>query len=424
MRLFLLTSLLLVAFSARAQTYFYINTIQVQPGQPSDQDQVSLALMGDLSSSGAYIVSSSATVSGSTVTLDVVAADPGGLAVLVPHTETVLVGQLPAGTYAVQVNGTFVADLAPPGQHSFMVTGAMGSPCDSVDVLDVSYHPFDPDRLLLTSFNGSMALFPYPGFILLDANDDTLGIEPVDYFGLAGTTVHDLNVHPQAVLPQGPFSGTAELWVGFGDSLACSFGLSDELCPDTTCTPLTLSLGNFGGMLVSAVFDWQLLDAQQVAVASGTLELDNMTQDDTAVVCLPPGSYNWTMSTAGFPGGQLYMGIMEGGQGPDTSMTFQQGVVNTMPFSVYEDCPGTINGQVDRAVPRMLQVIPHDGMLEVFTGDGSPVGNFYILDLSGRWLAQGRFARPSGSIDVSHLPSGAYVLRTGRSAVRFLLARP
>lgn len=95
-----------------------------------------------------------------------------------------------------------------------------------------------------------------------------------------------------------------------------------------------------------------------------------------------------------------------------------------MPFSVYEDCPGTINGQVDRAVPHMLQVIPHDGMLEVFTGDGSPVGNFYILDLSGRWLAQGRFARPSGSIDVSHLPSGAYVLRTGRSAVRFLLARP
>ena len=72
----------------------------------------------------------------------------------------------------------------------------------------------------------------------------------------------------------------------------------------------------------------------------------------------------------------------------------------------------------------MLQVIPHDGMLEVFTGDGSPVGNFGILDLSGRWLSHGRMSQPRGTIDVSHLPSGAYVLRTGRSAVRFLLARP
>ena len=138
------------------------------------------------------------------------ASDPGcgdadpGLAVLVPHA-VVLVGQLPGRDLCGTGEWHLRRRPGPPVQHNFMVTGAVGSPCDSVDVLDVSYLPFDPDRLLLTSFNGSMALFPYPGFILLDANgDDTLGIEPVDCFGLAGTTVHD----PERSTLKGPFSGT------------------------------------------------------------------------------------------------------------------------------------------------------------------------------------------------------------------------
>ena len=424
MRLLLTPTLLLAVLTAWAQTHFYINTIQVQPAQPTDQDLVSVSLIGDLSSTGAYIVSSSASVSGNTVVLDVVAADPGGLAVLVPHTETVAVGQLPAGTYAIQVNGTAVADFAPPAQHTFTVSGTGGSPCDSVDVVDLYYHPFDPGRLLLTSFNGSSELFPYPNFILFDANDDTLGIEVVNYFGLAGTTLHELEVHPQALLPTGPFTGTVELWVGFGDSLACSLPVGGDLCPDTLCTPLTLALGNFGGMLVSAVFDWQVLDAQQNTVASGILELDTLTQNDTAFVCLPPGSYAWTLSTPGSPGGQLYMNIGFGPLGPDTAMVFQPGTTNVLPFSVFQDCPGIINGLADREAASGLQAIAQGGRLEVLSTDGFPVGPYIILDLCGRTVGLGRIAMTRGTIDLSRLPAGAYVLRTERGAVRFLHQGP
>lgn len=109
---------------ACTQTYFYINSITVNPASPTTDDEITISLQGDLSSTGAYIISSSATQEGSSIQVNIAAADPGGFTVLVGHTEEIVVGQLAAGSYTIVVNGTNVWDMAPQPQHLFTVTEA------------------------------------------------------------------------------------------------------------------------------------------------------------------------------------------------------------------------------------------------------------------------------------------------------------
>ena len=109
------TLLLLAAFAitaiVRAQTYFYINEIAVNPQPATEADNISIDLIGGLSSTGASVLSASADVVGSIVTISITAIDVGGLAVIVPHTETLQLNQLPAGTYTIAINGVNVAEI-------------------------------------------------------------------------------------------------------------------------------------------------------------------------------------------------------------------------------------------------------------------------------------------------------------------------
>ncbi|HQW86698.1 MAG TPA: hypothetical protein PLH93_05905, partial [Flavobacteriales bacterium] len=123
MKHILLAALSVATLNVHAQTFFYVDHITVAPATPAPQDNITIALSGGLASTGAYVVSASATVTGNTVSLNVVAADPGGFTVIVPHTEQIPVGPLPAGTYSIVINGTFVGDFAPQPEHVFVVAG-------------------------------------------------------------------------------------------------------------------------------------------------------------------------------------------------------------------------------------------------------------------------------------------------------------
>lgn len=129
MRKLLLPLLLCLPFLASAQTYFYINTITVDPTAPTVNDVVTISLHGDLSSTGAYIAYSNANVVGTNVYVSIVAADPGGFTVLVPHTVNLTLGILPAGTYTIAMDSTVgVWDMAPQPEHVFVVSGSNSVP--------------------------------------------------------------------------------------------------------------------------------------------------------------------------------------------------------------------------------------------------------------------------------------------------------
>jgi hypothetical protein len=99
--------------------------------------------------------------------------------------------------------------------------------CDSVNIDCCSFEISD-NTLSLKADNQSSYLFPYPGFVILDVNDDTIAKETVNYFGI-GTfpQVHTLEIYTS---PELPFTGTLELHSLFYDTLHCVF---DITLPDT-----------------------------------------------------------------------------------------------------------------------------------------------------------------------------------------------
>ncbi len=125
--LLLVASACFAPIAMHAQTYFYVNAISTSPGAPTDQDAITVQVSGDLSGTSSYVASATAVVNGFNVAITVVSQGGGiGIPMLVPHTEEVPLGQLPAGTYTIAVNGAGTDDGAPAGAHVFTVLGGGG----------------------------------------------------------------------------------------------------------------------------------------------------------------------------------------------------------------------------------------------------------------------------------------------------------
>ncbi len=104
----ILTLLLLLActLSSRAQTYYYINNIEVIPASPTTNDDITITVHGDLSSTNSFIAEASFSVNGNTVSITLIAAAQGiGIPVLTPHDESFNIGMLPAGEYVISISG-------------------------------------------------------------------------------------------------------------------------------------------------------------------------------------------------------------------------------------------------------------------------------------------------------------------------------
>ena len=166
---------------------------------------------------------------------------------------------------------------------------------------------------------------------------------------------------------------------------------------------------------MSAVFDWQLLDAQQVAVASGTLELNNMTPDDHGRGLPSSGSYNWTMSTAGFRRSAVH-GHQGGGQ--DRTPPMRPSTGWSIPcLSPCTRTARTINGQVDRAVPHAPGHSPRQDARGVHRGRISLSGTSASwTSAAGGWPWK---VRPAGSMMYPPAFRGLRAQNRAMSAVRF-----
>lgn len=365
-------------------------------------------------------MNTSASVVGSSVELTVNCADPGGLAVIVPHTETIQLGQLPAGIYTINLSGAGLGDFAPGPEHLFTVVGG-GSPCDSLNILELQYGAFNDSTVNVTVMNFSSTLFDYPGFILLDNNGDTVAIETVNYFGIGGgPQLHTLSIVPGMVPPSGTFVGELQLWTGFYTAQACLFPVDQDLCPPGPCAPFYISIGNMGGGMVNSVFDWEVLDSLgTTTLASGQMTL-GAEQTDTANLCLPPGMYVLEMSQPAPSGGQLFMGATDlPWEAPSISQGFVQGTQNTMALPFYPLCADFSNSIPDQAHSAALSLVLRDNQLLITAQ--APLGNLLVHDMQGRILLSTRSNSTAHALDVSGLAAGAYVLSSsGANARQFV----
>ena len=415
-----LLSLLLACFtSVSAQTYFYIDAIQVQPTVPNTTDPVSLDLIGGLSSTGAYVVSASADVLGQVVTINIQAADPGGFTVIVSHTETVELGLLPAGTYTIEFNAVNVGDFAPDPQHTFTVEGG-SSVCDSLMIDHVQWRAFDGPAIVVHALNtNTQELFDYPNFILLDANGDTIAIEAVELFGIAADSYHTLALVDGVAPPIGPFLGTLQLWTGFTTELACEWTATFDLCPPAPCAPVFATLNNLGNALAIGTFQWTIYDDEQNIAASGQFELTDTVQYDEVGTCLPPGEYTMVTTPDQEPtGGQVYYGVLANGfySGPNQALV--QPPLPPMPFTFYQECIEGGNS-IPEAAPSMFTAQCIDDRLHIQRLDGGSIGAVQVFDVQGRILIQGS---STGSMLTLPVPdaTGVLLLRTEHGALRVM----
>ncbi|HRH70009.1 MAG TPA: hypothetical protein PLB89_10920 [Flavobacteriales bacterium] len=409
---------------ANAQTYFYINSIGVDPAEPTENDAITISVHGDLSSSGAYIVSADHMLMGSTVHITIVATDPGGLSVLTPHTEQITIGNLPAGPYNILIDGAFILDSAPEFQHSFNVSGGGEGPfCEDLDIVSIQWHPFTDAALIVHVTNTlENSGFSYPGFVLLDAEGDTLARETVIYKGIGTDSWHTLELHEDAVIPEGTFQGTLHLWTGFYEEFACEWGPSIDLCPATECTTIHPYVVNLGNGLAIGTFTWTIT-ADGTLMAQGQFELTAEMQSDQAVTCLPPGAYVMTVEFDQEPtGGQLRSGVDGENAVTGPSQPLLSGTPTPMPINVLERCVEGTNTVLENDGSRVLVVTTMDRAILVSDPTGAPLGTVYLFDAVGRSITTTTTLGDRMRFDVT--TDGIYFLRTRDGNAKVIVQQP
>ena len=409
-------ALALLGARSEAQTYFYLEQITVDPASPTTTDAITITVSGNLSNTAAHIVSTSFSLSGNTVQLIVNAAFDGiGLDVLVPHEEHIPIGNLATGTYTILIGGTGVADLAPSPQHQFIVSGGAPSDCDSLEIISVHWGVFGTDRLVVTAANGSSDLFDYPGFVMLDMDGDTLARETVNYFGIGVfPQEHILEVVDGAVFDGNTLQGQLHLWSGFYAEQECQFEETWELCPTTACTPVIPFLVNLGDAIVAAEIPYSVLDADGLALATGTFQITSLQQSDYETgVCLAPGEYTLQLAPITPVGGQLYYGISADMMNFQREEAFYQqgGGENTLPFTVYAACIDGSNAVSERDAPAATVVTLEGDQLIARNPDGRPIGTYQLIDSGGRTVRSGVGLADRERLSMAGSPHGVYLFR-------------
>lgn len=415
-RPFLFLSSLALCQLLCGQTHFYIEEIAVAPAAPTTSDAVSIQLIGYLSDTGGQVQVQGAGVAGSQVAITLVATSNGGFTVLVPHTETIALGPLQAGTYTIDLTDatTGVLDLAPAEQHTFVVSdGAF--PCSELDV-ELQWHPFTDTALVVHVQHNTVEVFDYPNFILFDAQGDTIAIEQVESFSFPQDSWHILPLLDGVSLSGAPFNGRLELWTGFGSTLACSWEDLFDLCPPPPCAPLLPTLMNLGGALVLGTFDYQINDGTGAVVGTGTWTFTEEVQSAADSLCLPAGHYTMQVFPQQDPtGGYAVFSVQAPGWFSGPSAAVYQDVPNTMAFGFHLPC-ATGPQSIVEAELGMITVANVPGGVWISTLDHRALGDLSVFDAQGRRIGHHR-----GAGDRLFIPfdaPGVRILRTDERTLK------
>ena len=176
--------------------------------------------------------------------------------------------------------------------------------CDSLDFVSVKYNPFTDSVIVVhVENNNTSEIFDYPGFVLLDANDDTLAKETVNYFGIGEESVHSLEVRSGVHNPLDNFEGTLQLYSDFYGTFECEWDIDQSLCADVPCDSVILGFQNWGGALVLGDFAWRVEDESAALVDSGSFTMEANDQYWFRAMCLEPGTYSYSLTALTPPSG-------------------------------------------------------------------------------------------------------------------------
>jgi hypothetical protein len=286
--------------------------------------------------------------------------------------------------------------------------------CDDLTIVSVRYSPFTDTIIIVEVTNAGSELFSYPGFVLINANGDTLAKETVNYFGIAGQSVHHLTVRPGVAGPLDNFEGTLQLHTGFYDALACTWPMDQSLCFNGKCAQLVLAFENMGGALVVGDFHWTLQDELGAEVASGNFTMTPNSQFMSQSLCMAPGTYQYTLEALGEPSGggptmSVYAG--EGFNQPGFSQSASWEGINTMEVPFFIHCmvesPNAVEAADHGPGVRVYRQGAH-----IIIAHTSNIHTVELLSLDGRSV--GRWSPHATTFSVpSGMTAGVYAVRLG-----------
>ncbi len=287
--------------------------------------------------------------------------------------------------------------------------------CDSLQILAIQYAPFTDTAMQVIVLNNGEELFGYPQFSLIDVNGDTLVSEALNFFGIGWNTpsVHRMDLLPGMELPATPFTGTLMLQYFTGDGTpVCTFPIGNApLCPQEECTPFQIYLYNNAPSigLVTDVFPWTITNDEDVVVASGTLAIDAMDQQqDMVPACLASGEYVLHVEQSGSEGTTFSLGVTQSElmtNGPGA--TLDAGGAIELPFIYYPKCV-ELGMKIEEDALSTPLINVNNGMLRVTDRNGSALGTMMIMDAAGRSVQVVEALNSCIGIDLSNKAPGMY----------------
>lgn len=263
--------------------------------------------------------------------------------------------------------------------------------CDSLDFVSIKYSPFT-DTLIYVHVenNNTNEIFDYPGFVILDANDDTVAVETVNYFGIGEESVHPLNVRPGMHDPQDNFEGTLQLYSGFYDTFECEWNLDQSLCAEQPCDSIILGFQNWGGALVMGDFHWRIDDDGGMVVDSGSFTMEAQGQYWFYALCLEPGTYSYSLTALTPPsGGGPTLTVSTSSSFASPTMSAPLDWFNNpgaeIEFPFFEFCAGSPNGVIEELEPVEIKVLRHGD--DVVLQSGENIKSALIYGTDGKLVA-------------------------------------
>ena len=286
--------------------------------------------------------------------------------------------------------------------------------CDSLDFVSIKYSPFTDTVIYVHVENNNQSeIFGYPGFVILDANDDTVAVETANYFGIGEESVHPLNVQPGMHDPQDNFEGTLQLYSGFYDTFECEWDLNQSLCSNEPCDSVILGFQNWGGALVIGNFHWRVDDEGGMLVDSGSFSMEAQDQYWFYGICIEPGTYSYSLTALTPPsGGGPTLTVSSSSSFASPAMFGPLDWFNNpgaeIEFPFFEFCVQNPNS-IERPVSKIELQVLRNGSEVVLQSDES-IKSLSIYGMDGRLiesftLNSNRFQFPFG------LSKGVYLVR-------------
>lgn len=276
--------------------------------------------------------------------------------------------------------------------------------CDSLEIINVSSHPFTDTLILLEVENTSSEFFSYPQFVMFNGANDTVAYEELNYFGISSFSQHHLKV---AINDSFEFASRIELWT-IGDTVACEFDLPVDLCPKDSCIELQIGVQNFGGALADGDVVWSVFDSSLNKLATGTLSLiDTSAQVDYDTLCLPKDFYRFEYAATGPLGGQVYASVLEIEHALSTNAQLSS-FAAIIELELYENCRDETLGQAQvTETSKSMKAWIEEGELKIESLQS--IRSLQILDFQGRIIHSSKPLQRTLSIPFNY-PRGLYFL--------------